>query len=278
MNPERSCLSKRFTMMLSLRSYLQSPKQNQMAPEKSHRVQILGDAVVAGVDRQQGPYMSTSKFRADEPKQLPNAGSPAISAPAALRNREVIAEAIGAFLPRKGDVLELASGTGEHISLFAQRFDRLKWQPSELDPSRLDSIGAYVAAAALPNLADPVFLNVSETDWHIREADVILAINLLHVAPKSVSSAVLTGAAQVLRPGGMLILYGPFKLNGAFNAESNRDFDLYLRDSNPAWGLRNIADLDADAQDIGLARVALMDMPANNYLAVYRKPGSTSPD
>jgi hypothetical protein len=217
-----------------------------------------------------------TKFRADEPAPLPNSHSSAISAPAALRNRKVISAAIGAFLPPQGDVLELASGTGEHISLFARRYCRLMWQPSEMEQSRLDSIEAYVAAAALPNLAEPLFLDVSKTDWHSLRAHVILAINLLHVAPKSVSGAVMFGAAKVLRPGGILILYGPFKLNGAFNAESNRDFDLYLRESHPEWGLRDIAGLDADAKAVGLGREALLDMPANNHLAVYRRPDSTS--
>jgi SAM-dependent methyltransferase len=146
-----------------------------------------------------------------------------------------------------------------------------------MDSSRLASIRAYAAATALPNLAEPVFLNVSEKNWHTREADVILAINLLHVAPKSVSNALLTGAALVLRPGGVLILYGPFMLNGTFNAESNRQFDLYLRDKNLAWGLRDIADLDEVANSSGLARAALVDMPANNHLAVYQKREATTP-
>lgn len=221
--------------------------------------------------------MSTSKFRADEPKRSSDSGSPEISAPAALRNRQAIVDAIGDLLPKRGNVLELASGTGEHICFFAQRFDQLSWQPSEMDSSRLDSIRAYSAATALPNLSEPVFLDVSEASWHTREADVILAINLLHVAPKSVSSAVLTGAAKVLKPSGILILYGPFMLNAAFNSESNRLFDLYLRDQNPAWGLRDIADLDEVAGDVGLTRDALLDMPANNFLAAYRKSTSTAP-
>jgi SAM-dependent methyltransferase len=217
--------------------------------------------------------MSTSKFGADEPKQPPNPNSPQISAPAALRNREVIADAIGRFLPNQGNVLELASGTGEHICLFAERFDHLTWQPSEMESSRLDSISAYVSAKSLPNLALPRYLNVADTDWHATKADAIIAINLLHVAPESVSSAVLNGAAQVLRPGGILLLYGPFTVNGVFNAESNRHFDEYLRQQNTAWGLRDIADLDRISRTVGLKRLSLLDMPANNYLVVYELPG-----
>lgn len=222
--------------------------------------------------------MSTIDYAEDEPKNPPDSGSQKISAPAALRNREVIADAIGEFLPKQGKVLELASGTGEHICLFAQRFANLKWQPTDMDPSRLASIESHAAAEQLPNLAGPVSLNVAEDTWYSWEADVILAINLLHVAPKSVTRAVMSGASNVLLGGGTLIFYGPFMLNGTFSTESNRQFDLYLREKNPEWGLRDIADLDRAANAVGLARVALIDMPANNNLVVFQKRDVTPLD
>ena len=215
--------------------------------------------------------MSTLKFGDDEPKQSLNRSNRAISAPAALRNRKIIADALGSYLPEKGNILELASGTGEHISLFAERFLRLTWQPSEMDPSRIDSITAYGLKKSLPNLKPPLHLDVVETDWHSMQADAIIAINLLHVAPESVSDAVFRGASSVLRPNGVLILYGPFTRNGLFNAESNEQFHNYLREQDPAWGLRDIAQLDRFAEVAGLGNAILQDMPANNYIAAFRK-------
>ena len=170
-------------------------------------------------------------------------------------------------------MLELASGTGEHVCLFADRFKRLTWQPTDVDAARLSSIAAHASQVALPNLFAPRHLDVTEPDWHALSVDAILAINLLHVAPEIVSEAVLTGAAQVLRPGGVLCLYGPFTQNGVFNTDSNRQFNDYLREQNPEWGLRDIATLDSLAMQGGLERIALRDMPANNNFVVYRFPG-----
>ncbi|MGB3312883.1 MAG: DUF938 domain-containing protein [Albidovulum sp.] len=216
--------------------------------------------------------MSNLEFGKDEPKQPSPGNSREISAPAALRNREVIADVLGGFLPEQGNVLELASGTGEHVCLFAERFDRLTWQATDMDPSRLESIAARASKASLPNLLPPRYLNVTETDWHAMSANVIVAINLFHVAPKAVSGAVLSGAAQVLGPGGVLCIYGPFTLNGVFNTDSNREFNDYLREQNPEWGLRDIADIDAIAEGLDMVRTALQDMPANNFLVVYQLP------
>lgn len=216
--------------------------------------------------------MSNQHFGKDEPKQPSPGNSPAISAPAALRNREVIADALGGFLPEQGSILELASGTGEHVCLFAERYDRLTWQATDMEPTRLESIAAHASKVSLPNLLPPRHLNVTETDWHAMSADVIIAINLLHVAPKAVSDAVLRGAAQVLGPGGVLCIYGPFTLNGVFNTDSNRQFNDYLREQNPEWGLRDIADIDAIAEGLSMVRTALQDMPANNFLVVYQVP------
>jgi tRNA G46 methylase TrmB len=151
------------------------------------------------------------------------------SAPAALRNREPIAEVLVDWLPARGLVLEIASGTGEHAVFFAERFPALEWQPSDVHPDALESITAWRAAADLPNVRPPLVIDASQPDWPIEQADAVLSINMVHISPWPSALGLLDGAARLLPAGGPLILYGPWLTDAIPTAHSNLEFDADLK-------------------------------------------------
>ncbi len=191
------------------------------------------------------------------------------SAPAALRNREPIAEVLRDWLPAAGLVLEVASGTGEHAAFFASRFPQLDWQPSDTDPLALSSIGARQADSGLPNLRQPVVLDVTMDEWPVAAADALLSINMVHISPWSAALGLLDGARQVLQPGAPLILYGPWIVPGVETAPSNLAFDADLKSRDPAWGLRRVDDFATEANARGLALADQRTMPANNRMLLF---------
>ena len=193
------------------------------------------------------------------------------SAPAALRNREPIAEVLTDWLPQRGLVLEIASGTGEHAVYFAERFPALDWQPSDIHRDALSSISAWRQAAALPNLLPPVTLDASSPDWPIDRADAVLSINMVHISPWTSALGLLDGAARLLSAGSPLILYGPWLKDDVATAAGNLDFDADLRRRDPAWGLRRVEDFAAAAEPRGLALAKVRPMPANNLMMLWRK-------
>ena len=193
------------------------------------------------------------------------------SAPAALRNREPIAEVLADWLPATGVVLEIASGTGEHAAWFAGRFPRLEWQPSDLHPDALASIRAWRAESALPNLREPLAIDAAAPGWPIESADALLNINMVHISPWAAALGLLDGAARLLGPGAPLILYGPWLSADIETAPSNLDFDRDLKRRDPAWGLRKVEDFAAEAERRGLAFVDQKAMPANNLMLLFRK-------
>ena len=192
------------------------------------------------------------------------------SAPAALRNREPIAQVLAGWLPKRGLVLEVASGTGEHAMFFAERFPRLEWQPSDLDAAALQSIRSWRAEAALPNLREPLIIDAASHDWPIARADAVLNINMVHISPWASSLGLLEGASRLLRVGGPLILYGPWLSNRIETAPSNLAFDADLKRRDPEWGLRNVEIFAAEAQARGLELVDQRAMPANNRMLLFR--------
>ncbi len=193
-------------------------------------------------------------------------------APAAARNRAPIADVLAAELPDKGLVLEVASGTGEHVIHFARRFAQLTWQPSDPDPEARASIAAWIADAGLGNIAAPLELDASSADeWPVQAVDAIVCINMVHISPIAASEGLVAAAGRLLPAGGPLVLYGPWLEDGVETAESNRAFDASLKSRNPQWGLRNAAWMDRLAASHGLRRTNRVEMPANNIMLVYRK-------
>jgi SAM-dependent methyltransferase len=193
------------------------------------------------------------------------------SAPAALRNREPIAQVLEEWLPPHGLVLEIASGTGEHVTYFAERFPALEWQPSDIHPDALASIASWRSEARLPNIRLPLALDAAAADWPIERADAILSINMVHISPWESALGLLEGAARLLNPDAPLILYGPWIAAGVPTAESNLAFDADLKRRDPAWGLRKVEDFAAAAKERTLILEQIRAMPANNTMLLLRR-------
>ena len=198
------------------------------------------------------------------------ATGPRRSAPAALRNREPIAEVLREWLPKRGLVLEVASGTGEHSAYFAEQFPDLEWQPSDVHPAALSSIAAWREAAALPNLHAPLVIDASRPGWPVARAAAVLNINMVHISPWPAALGLLDGAAGALAEGGPLILYGPWFKDDIVTAPSNLAFDADLRGRDPEWGLRRVEDFAAAAKARGFVLNDTRAMPANNLMLLFR--------
>lgn len=193
------------------------------------------------------------------------------SSPAAQRNRQPILEALGPRLPVAGLILEIASGTGEHAVHLARALPHLEWQPTDLDPAARDSIAAWRDESALPNLRAPLPLDVTQRPWPVTHADAIFCANMIHISPWAASEALFDGAGRVLLPGAALFTYGPYRFSGAFTAPSNQTFDESLRQRDPSWGVRDLAELAPLARTHNLALEEILEMPANNHLLVFRR-------
>jgi len=193
------------------------------------------------------------------------------SAPAALRNREPIAEVLAEWLPASGTILEIASGTGEHAAYFAERFPHLDWQPSDAHPDALASIAAWRAAAGLPNLREPLTIDAAAPDWPVGQADALLNINMVHISPWASARGLITGAARLLKSGAPLILYGPWLKDDIATAPSNFAFDADLKRRDPEWGLRRVEDFAGAAAERGLRLIETRVMPANNLMLLLRR-------
>jgi SAM-dependent methyltransferase len=195
-------------------------------------------------------------------------------APATARNREPIREVLARVLPARGTVLEIASGTGEHVVHFARAFPQVTWQPTDVSETALASIAAWRDEEALPNLRAPIALDVHAEGWPA--ADAIVCINMIHISPWSAALALLAGAARTLAPGAPLVLYGPYRIDG-HTAPSNEAFDRSLRERDPRWGVRELRELEAAASAVGMTLDELVAMPANNHTLVFRPAPAPRP-
>ena len=195
------------------------------------------------------------------------------SAPAAARNREPILDVLTRFV-REGDhVLEIASGTGEHATFLAQRLPVASWQPTDPDETARASIDAWTAELGAGRVRPAIALDVTTQPWPIDRADVVVCINMIHIAPWGACLGLLDGAARVLGAGdgsGILYLYGPYRRGGAHTAPSNAAFDESLRSRNPAWGVRDLDAVVEEAASRGLVLEEVVQMPANNLSVVLR--------
>ena len=192
------------------------------------------------------------------------------SAPAE-RNREPIATELRRLLPAHGIALEIASGTGQHAAHFAAALPGWRWQPSDGDARSLASIAAW--CEGVPNVLPPVELDVLSDAWPGVPASVnaVFCANMLHISPWATCPALMQGAARHLSERGLLVLYGPCVVDGEPTAPSNQAFDADLRARDPAWGLRRLADVAAQAQAVGLELRERVSMPANNLLLVFAR-------
>lgn len=180
-------------------------------------------------------------------------------------------EALESRLPASGRLLEVASGTGRHAVSFAERWRHLEIQPSEPTEEGRASIEAWRLETQLANLAAPLELDVTRHPWPVSTAEAVFCANLIHIAPWVATEGLFDGASQLLPPRRRLFTYGPFHLDGRPTSEGNAAFDASLRGRNPAWGLRDIGDLETLGRSKGLELIERVGMPANNYLLVFEK-------
>ena len=189
----------------------------------------------------------------------------------AVRNRDFILDVLRDVLPTTGVILEIASGSGEHVVHFARNFPSLVFQPSDADPDALLSVAAWVKATHVTNVRAPLALDASQSFWPIASADGIICINMVHISPWDATLGLIRGAAAILPPASPLYLYGPYNRNGSGTVPSNEAFDRSLRDRNPAWGLREIEDVATMAQSVGFSGPIVTELPANNLSVVFRR-------
>ncbi len=188
-----------------------------------------------------------------------------------VRNREPILAVLQRVLPPRGRVLELACGTGEHAAFFAPHLPGRTWLPTEVDDASLTSARAWRKHANVDNVLEPMALNVLDDIWPVDEVDVVVAMNLIHIAPWPVCEALMRGAGRVLREGGLLFLYGPFFRDDISTAPSNLAFDEDLRRRNPAWGVRDLGQVSNLAREHALWLREIVPMPSNNLSVVFER-------
>ncbi len=203
-----------------------------------------------------------------------------LDAPSFHRNCPAVTDEMRRILAgRTGDVLEIGSGTGQHVVEFARALPDVTWWPSDHIPRHLDSIEGWRRDANCANLRAPLLLDAAAPDWPLGgtgapPADGLIAIvtlNMLHIASWPVALGLLRGAARHLAGNGMLAVYGPFRIDGQITADSNARFDAALRNANPAWGVRDTADLRAAAADYHLTLDRIVEMPSNNVIVLFER-------
>ena len=197
--------------------------------------------------------------------------------PATARNREAIAEVLEPLLPQRGLVLEIASGSGEHLCHFQQQFAAshplLRWQGSDPDPLHRCSLQAWADALGLSAMAEPLDLDATAVPWPALDPALILCINMIHIAPWQACEGLMVEASAQLSPGGRLVLYGPFVEDAVPTSTSNEAFDATLRNRDARWGLRRLEEVTALAARFGLEQDRRWSMPANNLTVTFRRLG-----
>jgi SAM-dependent methyltransferase len=191
--------------------------------------------------------------------------------PHVARNREPILEVLRRVLPRQGLVLEIASGGGEHAAYFASNLPGLLWQPTDANSEMFESIAAHRAAAGVATLLAPLPLDVTSEQWPVERADAMVCCNMIHISPWAATEGLIAGAGRTLLRGGLLYLYGPYKIDGRHTAPSNQDFDIRLRAQNPLWGVRDLTDVASLTKHHGLELAETVPMPANNLSVIFRR-------
>ncbi len=203
-----------------------------------------------------------------------------LDAPAFHRNHAAILRALASFLQQgSGDVVEVGSGTGQHVVHFAEHLPDITWWPSDLNEAHLRSIEAWRAHTQRANVRPPLRIDLTDPSWcpemtdgnGPRELLAVFCANVVHIAPWSVAEGLISGAARYLRSDGKLFLYGAFKRGGKHTAVSNETFDASLRSGNPEWGVRDVEELEKVARGAGLELSEIVEMPANNLILVFAR-------
>lgn len=186
------------------------------------------------------------------------------------QNREPILAVLRETFADRSYVLEIGSGTGQHAVYFGAALPHLRWQTADI-PLHHPGIRAWLVEAALPNVLPPIALNVSHLNWRNGRYDAVFSANTLHIMSESDVAQFFVGVGEVLEVGGVLAVYGPFNYNGQYTSESNARFDGWLKQRDPASGVRDFEAVDALARAQGLVLQWDIAMPANNRSLVWKK-------
>ncbi len=191
--------------------------------------------------------------------------------PACERNKQPILDVLMDYLGKAGTVFEVGAGTGQHAVFFAASMPWLEWIASDL-AERLDGISAWIREAGLANLGDPVEFDAGVgQEWPVNGVDAVFTANTLHIMPWRSGAKMIAGSADALKRGGLLIIYGPFNRAGSYVGRGNALFDADLRAAGGGQGLRDIEIVEEQARIAGLSALAVHEMPANNFVLVFRK-------
>ena len=194
-----------------------------------------------------------------------------LSAPSAERNGAPIFDRLAAFVPTQGGVLEIASGTGQHISALAAQHPNIKWHPSDVSDQRMNSVRAWCDHVGVTNVNAPLLLDASGRWPRLDDLGLIYVVNLFHLISTKDARAVIKGAAAALSQGGHFFVYGPFRTDGAFRSDGDAAFDASLRSQAASIGYKDLEWMQAEFQAHGLAPVLTDEMPANNLVLVGQK-------
>lgn len=196
--------------------------------------------------------------------------------PACERNQQPILDQLTRIMTPGGRVLEIGSGTGQHATFFGEHLADVSWQTSDLAANHA-SINAWRDDAGLDNVLPPLDLDVLRPGWqqHLGPFDYIFTANTAHIMSWPAVEAAIRGAGECLRPGGGMLIYGPFNYDGCFTSDSNQRFDASLRAENPHMGIRDFEAVCATAGEVGLLAVEDVAMPANNRLLVFKRDAGT---
>ena len=192
--------------------------------------------------------------------------------PAAERNKQPILEALLQIISgAHGKILEISAATGQHAVHFAPHFPGYDYIVSDCDPAHLETLLRRLTNRRIPSLMGPLRLDVTEETWPISAVDIIYNANMMHIAPWEASIGLFRGAARILHPHGKLITYGPYRFSGKHTSESNQTFDASLKARNPAWGVRDVTELEEVARKVGMHLAEQRAMPACNFVLVWTK-------
>jgi len=193
-------------------------------------------------------------------------------APAVQRNRGPILDVLRRHVPPDSVVMEVGSGTGEHVAFFAQELgSSIIWQPSDPDPEARKSIDAWVRHFGLANVRPALAHDAAARDWPMVRADIVLCINMIHIAPWAATIGLIEGSARILGPNGRLLLYGPFRQEGRHTSPGNEAFDRSLRQQDRDWGIRDCGEVTALAANANFGAPLIEQMPSNNLCLIFAR-------
>ena len=197
--------------------------------------------------------------------------------PATLRNRYSIGDVLSKIVKKKGSILEIGSGSGEHGVVFQKRFPKIIWQTSDPELLHRKSITSWIQFEELnKKMPQPIALDVEKIPWKIPQEIIdslqgIVCINMIHVAQWVTTKALFRESGKLLNKGKFLILYGPFKIGKKHTSQSNYFFHNSLKKQNELWGIRNLEEVSEEGEKNGFYQEELISMPANNFSVIYRK-------